>query len=262
MCTDSLRDSLVGFLYGELTPEQQRAFESHLEACRPCRTEVAELRAVRDDLLAWSPPECRELPSSWTAGVPAGPSPTERLRAWAPAFGLAAAAMLVLAVSAAIANLEVRYDAEGLVVRTGRPAAPEPAGLPPAAMTAAADRANQGVTLGDLAALEQRILQTFADEAPRAGLHTVGLTSDNPRLSREVRRLIEESERRTRQEMAAKMLDIYTEWDNSRRSDLMRVQQMLGQAQSRTGVDLAQQREMLNRLMLVSQGQQDPRYAP
>lgn len=274
MCTDSLRDSLVGFLYGELTPEEQRAFDAHLRACGPCRVEVAELRAVRDDLLAWAPPECQELPSSWTAGVAVAPAPMDRLRAWAPAFGLAAAAMLVLAVSAAIANLEVRYGAEGLVVRTGRAAAPAPIQetAAPTRQTAAfapaaGDRQAQAVTAADLApvtahdlaALEARLLQTFSDDAPRARLQTAGLSSDNPQLSREVRRLIEESERRTRQEMAAKMLDIYSEWDNSRRSDLMRVQQMLGQAQSRTGVDLAQQREMLNRLMLVSQGQQEPR---
>jgi len=261
MCTDSLRDSLVGFLYGELAPDEQRAFDAHLRTCGPCRAEVAELRAVRDDLLAWAPPECQELPSSWTTGVAVAPSAMDRLRAWAPAFGLAAAAMLVLAVSAAIANLEVRYDAQGLVVRTGRAAAPAtaPAQETAAFAPAASDRQAPGVTAADLAALEARLLQTFADDAPRAGLQAVGLTSANPQLSREVRRLIEESERRTRQEMAAKMLDIYSEWDNSRRSDLMRVQQMLGQAQSRTGVDLAQQREMINRLMLVSQGQQEPR---
>lgn len=267
MCTDSLRDSLVGFLYGELPAEEQRAFDAHLRTCGPCRAEVAELRAVRDDLLAWAPPECQELPSSWTAGVPVAPTPMDRLRAWAPAFGLAAAAMLVLAVSAAIANLEVRYDAQGLVVRTGRAAAPAPVQESAAVAPATSERQAQGVTAADLAAvtaadlaaLEARLLQTFSADAPRAGLQTAGLTSSNPQLSREVRRLIEESERRTRQEMAAKMLDIYSEWDNSRRSDLMRVQQMLGQAQSRTGVDLAQQREMLNRLMLVSQGQQEPR---
>lgn len=265
MCTDSLRDSLVGFLYGELPADEQRAFDAHLRTCGPCRAEVAELRAVRDDLLAWAPPECRELPSSWTAGVPVAPTAVDRLRAWAPAFGLAAAAMLVLAVSAAIANLEVRYDAEGFVVRTGRAAAPAAVQQTVAPLTSerqargvtAADLA--AVTAADLAALEARLLQTFSADAPPAGFRTAAVTSSNPQLSREVRRLIEESERRTRQEMAAKMLDIYSEWDNNRRSDLMRVQQMLGQAQSRTGVDLAQQREMLNRLMLVSQGQQEPR---
>jgi hypothetical protein len=267
MCTDSLRDSLVGFLYGELTPEEQRAFDAHLKTCGPCRVEVAELRAVRDDLLAWAPPECRELPSSWTAGVPVAPAPMDRLRAWAPAFGLAAAAMLVLAVSAAIANLEVRYDAQGLVVRTGR-AAPAPAQETAAFAPASADRQPQGVTAqdlaavtaADLAALEARLLQTFADDSPRAGLQTVGLSSDNPQLSREVRRLIEESERRTRQEMAARFLDIVSDFEGHRRADMLRVQQVLGQVQSRTGAEMAQTRDAVNRLLLVSQNQgQEPR---
>ena len=262
MCTDSLRDSLVGFLYGELTPDEQRAFDAHLKACGPCRVEVAELRAVRDDLLAWAPPECQELPSSWTAGVPVAPAPMDRLRAWAPAFGLAAAAMLVLAVSAAIANLEVRYDAQGLVVRTGRAAAPAPAQAEETAAfaPASAERQAQGVTARDLAALEARLLQTFADDSPRAGLQTVGLSSDNPQLSREVRRLIEESERRTRQEMAARFLDIVSDFEGHRRADMLRVQQVLGQVQSRTGAEMAQTRDAVNRLLLVSQNQgQEPR---
>ncbi|HUF23024.1 MAG TPA: zf-HC2 domain-containing protein [Vicinamibacterales bacterium] len=268
MCTDSLRDSLVGFLYGELTTEDRRAFDAHLRTCGPCRVEVAELRAVRDDLLGWAPPECRELPSSWTAGVAVAPAPMDRLRAWAPAFGLAAAAMLVLAVSAAIANLEVRYDAEGLVVRTGRAAAPAPVQETTALAPAAAARQAQSVTAqdlaavtaADLAALEARLLQTFADDAPRAGLQPVGLTSDNPQLSREVRRLIEESERRTRQEMAARFLDIVSDFEGHRRADMLRVQQVLGQVQSRTGAEMAQTRDAVNRLLLVSQNQgQEPR---
>lgn len=257
MCTDSLRDSLVGFLYSELPPDERRAFETHLTTCEACRAEVADLRAVRDDLLAWAPPECRELPSSWTAGVPVAPAPMDRLRAWAPAFGLAAAAMLVLAVAAAIANLEIRFDAEGLVVRTGRvPAAPGPAA--PAGAEQAARV--QGVTADDLAALEQRVLQSFAGSATRAGMQTVALSSTNPQLSREVRRLIEESERRTRAEMAERFLDIVSDFEGHRRADMLRVQQVLGQVQSRTGAEMAQTRDALNRLMLVSQNQgQAPR---
>ena len=258
MCTDSLRDSLIGFLYGELTRDEQRMFEAHLKTCAACRTDVAELRAVRDDLLAWAPPECRELPSSWTAGVPAAPSAADRLRAWAPAFGLAAAAMLVLAVSAAIANLEVRYDSQGLVVRTGRGAASAPAAeaATPAFAQAQSPRA---VTPDDLAALEARVLQNFAAPVTRVGMQTVALTSDNPQLTREVRRLIEESERRTRQEMADRFLEIVSDFEGYRRADMLRVQQVIGQMQSRTGVELAQTKDAIGRLMLASQQGQAPR---
>src|SRR5688572_30397241 len=106
MCIEANKDSLVGFLYGELAPAEARAFEAHLAGCAPCRDEVAGLRATRDDLLAWAPPECRDLPSSW-AVAPVAPAPMARYGAWVPAFGLAAAAMLLLALSASIAKLEI-----------------------------------------------------------------------------------------------------------------------------------------------------------
>ena len=256
MCTDTYKESLVGYLYSELAPEERRAFEAHLKVCAPCRAEVADLRAVRDDLLAWAPPECRDLPSSWAVEPVAAPAPMARMRAWMPAFGLAAAAMLVLAVSAAIANVEVRYGSDGLVVRTGRaPAAAVPAALQPDVAQPAITQPEvaqtaQGVTADDLAALEQRVMRSFS-EAPRTGMQTVALTSDNPQLSREVRGLIEESERRTRQEMADRFLAIVSDFEGHRRTDMMRVQQALGQVQSRTGAEMAQTREAM-RLMLAS----------
>src|SRR5688572_23154741 len=123
MCTDAYKESLIAFVYGELPRDEQRAFDAHLSACAACRDEVAGLRAVRDDLLAWAPPECRDLPSSWAVEPRAAVTPMDRMRSWAPAFGLAAAATLVLAAAASIANLEVRYDDQGLAVRTGRVAA-------------------------------------------------------------------------------------------------------------------------------------------
>ena len=252
MCNDNFKESLVGYLYGELGPGEQRVFEAHLETCAPCRDEVAALRAVRDDLLAWSPPECRELPSSWAEAPVAAPAPMARLRAWMPAFGLAAAAMLVLAVSAAIANVEIRYDANGLMVRTGR-TAPEPAqtnAVAPVSSDALP------VTAHDLAALEQRVMQTFSP--PQPAMRAVSIASSTPQLSRDVRRLIEESERRTRQEMADRFIEIVRDFEGHRRADMLRVSQTITQMQSRTSAEMAQTREAM-RLMLASQNQNPQR---
>lgn len=250
MCTEDIKDLLVGYLYDELNDAERRSFDTHLTACAACRAELAGLRATRDDLLAWSPPECRDLPSSW-AVEPATPVGM-RLRAWAPAFGLAAAAMLLLAVSAAVANVEIRYGSDGLVVRTGHTAAPAAAVEAPA-LEAVPARASY-VTAEELAAFEARLRDALAP-AP-AAIRPVSNTADTTQLSSDVRRLIEESEERTRQEMAARFIDFVRDVEGHRRADMMRVQQALGQIQRTNGAEAAQTRDIVNRLMLVSQGQE------
>lgn len=254
MCTDAYKESLIAFVYGELPRDEQRAFEGHLSSCAACRDEVSGLRAVRDDLLAWAPPECRDLPSSWAVEPRATVTPMDRMRSWAPAFGLAAAATLVLAAAASIANLEVRYDEQGFAVRTGRAAAT------PAPQLAAVPAQDQSITpvsitADDLVELETRLRRSFDEAASRPLVQNVGLSSNNPQLTREVRRLIEEAENRVRQEMAAQLISIDNEWNARRMGDYQRLQQAIGLVERRTGVDLATQRNELNRLILASQGQ-------
>jgi hypothetical protein len=138
------------------------------------------------------------------------------------------------------------------MVRAGRagaaPAPPQAEGMNSSAPVA------QAVTPADLSALEQRVLQSFAASPSRTGLQTVSIASDNPQLPREVRRLIEESERRTRQEMAERFLEIVRDFEGHRRTDMLRVSQAITQMQSRTGAEMAQTREAM-RLMLASQNQ-------
>lgn len=260
MCNEDNKPVLIAYLYGELALAERRVFESHLASCAACSDEVAALRATREDLIAWAPPECRDLPSSWIE-APAAASPAARLRAWAPAFGLAAAAALVLAASASVANLEIRYGADGLVVRTGR--APVAAAAPrvdaPAARQSPAVEPSY-VTASELAEFEARLRATFAAPDTRGLARTASISSATPQLSADVRRLpadvrrwIEESEERTRQEMASRFLDLVRDFEGHRRADMMRVQQVLGQVQRTTGAEAAQTRDIVNRLMLVSQ---------
>lgn len=253
MCTDANRESLIAFVYDELPLDERRAFETHMAACATCRGEVSGLREVRDDLLAWAPPECRDLPSSWAEAPLPAPTAMDRLRGWAPAFGLAAAAMLLLAVSAAIANLEVRIGgSEGFVVRTGRGAT---ADIAPAAFASAPRVATASVTAADLTELEERLRRTFDEAGTRAPLQTVALSSNNPQLTRDMRRLIEEAERRVREEMAAQLISIYNQWDARQRGDEQGWRLAINQMERRTAAELANQRNEINRLMLAVQGQ-------
>ena len=108
------KDLLIGFLYGELDAADRRTFQAHLTSCADCREELAGLRATRGQIASWTPPE-PDFGFRIVRGA-AAPPPAPRFRI-SPAWGLAAAAVLVMGVAAGIANLDVSYG--GLVVRTG-----------------------------------------------------------------------------------------------------------------------------------------------
>src|SRR3954452_10627288 len=109
------KDLLVSFLYDELDGAQKQAFRTHMLSCAECRDELAELRGARRHLNLWAPPE----PDLGFQIVRTAPIPAPVIRRLNPVWGLAAAAVLVLAAGAAVANVEVQYGAEGLVLRTG-----------------------------------------------------------------------------------------------------------------------------------------------
>ena len=114
MCDKEL---LVGYLYDDLAPAERRVAEAHLVGCEECRTELTGLRGTRTTLSAWAPP----TPDLAFPFVRPAPVPAPRMRAWtvSPAWGLAAAAVLVLSVASAVANVEIKYGPDGFSVRTG-----------------------------------------------------------------------------------------------------------------------------------------------
>src|SRR5215203_4579414 len=118
------KEWVVGYLYDDIGDDERRAFEAHMAVCGDCRDELIALRATRQHLSLWSPP-ARDLGFRVVRDdAVAQPARVLPMRSrWTAAFGLAAAAVLVLAAATAIANLEIRYDANGLVVsfeRSGR----------------------------------------------------------------------------------------------------------------------------------------------
>lgn len=91
MCED--RERLIGYIYDACEPGERRLIETHLAECATCRQEVRDLRGVRQDLLAWEVPS---PPPVWRPVAPVRP-------VWQtmPAWAMAAAAAVVLAVGAA-----------------------------------------------------------------------------------------------------------------------------------------------------------------
>jgi len=276
-CGDS--DVLMSYLYDEGDQATRQAFEAHLASCAACAREVDGLRGVRSGLAAWTPPET-VLDFQIVRRPAAAPA---RRPAWfaipaLPVWAQFAAASLVVGVAVGISGLEVRYDASGMTVRAGwtKPAAvpvqvqaaadgkavpaaavpaPRQAGVQRAGSAAAADEAPWRA---EFAALEQRVMQQARQQngagARQASLGAGPAMSDDAYLAK-VRELISASESRQQRELAMRLTQVVRDFDTQRRGDLARVANGFGALEGRTGAAVAQQRELLNYLVRVSQTQ-------
>ena len=260
MCDKEL---LVGYLYDELPPAEKARFEAHLFTCTECRDEVAGLRAARAHLASWTPPQ----PEFGFQIIRTGDGPAASPRRWriSPAWGLAAAAALVLAVASAIANLEVRVGGgEGLVVRTGwgrQATAPNPPAetarnvSTPQSAPAAGDQALRE----ELRRVELRLREMEKAAAAReASLEARVASGAGPRMTdaellRQVREIVAQSETRQERELALRIAQVIRDGDLQRRADLALIQQGFGRLEAYTGAEVAQQRQMLNHFVRASQ---------
>jgi anti-sigma factor RsiW len=236
------KDLLVGYLYGELEPAEQRAFSAHLTSCAKCRAEVEGLRATRVHLPAWTPP-APDFGLRIVRNVEA-PPPARRFRV-APVWGLAAAAVLVLAAAAAIANLEVTFGTGGITIRTGR-GVPQP---PAQTMTALPGFATPKAWSADLEAIKARLQGLEAELAVRAASAPAApRTIDGDRL-RQVHQLIQESERRQQRELALRIRQVIHDVDVARYTDLAHIQERLLQTQGLTEREVKRQGDILNQFI-------------
>jgi hypothetical protein len=262
------QEALVGYLYDELAPPDRVRFEEHLASCVECQAALDGMRDVRAQLATWQlPPDAgagagRGLFDA-AAGRRAGGDPVgagaRAPRPWWAPGALAAAAVILLAVAAAIANLEITYGHDGISVRTGwsrSPAAPAQAAAAPAPSQSSGAIAT--VSAEDLAALEQRLRTEFQAlaatppaQARAAAAPSGGAAPGSAQLLRRVQDLIEQSEARQRRELAVRVAQVVRDFDTQRQTDLVRIQQGLGQIEGSNAAD----RQLLNYLVRVSQRQ-------
>jgi Putative zinc-finger len=247
-CDD--KDMLVGYLYGEIDVDGRREVERHLRTCSACARETEALESVRQNLAAWLPPEP-------DLGFVISQKPANVLRSnrWAalgalPAWMQVAAAVLVMAAGAAIANLQVQYGIDGFTVRTGW-MAPAQVGAPPSAPTPSPDESWRPA----LASLEQTLRgeMTQARESSVAATATRSEnTVDGAALMRRVEALVNASEQRQRDELALRLTMAQRDWDIQRRGDMVRIQQSIGGLTGRAVRTEVGQQEMMNLLRRVS----------
>jgi len=142
MCHE--RDRLIAYLYDECDATERDAVRQHLDGCDECRTEVAGLRGVREDLLAW------DVPAHGSVWTPFAPAPVRPSWRQVPAWAMAAAAGLVLAAGAA----------GGAAVQAF---APERSSSQVAAVSEPQRAMPVSLTSADLDALERRLMASFGD---------------------------------------------------------------------------------------------------
>jgi hypothetical protein len=216
MCNNEL---LLGYLYDELSPSERETFNEHLASCAECRDEVAGLRGTRTHLMSWAPPE-PDLGFEMVRGPRAAAAP---VRWWglSPAWGMAAAAMLTVAASAAIANVEVRFGRdEGVVVRTGWNRSTD---------TVQAQATQAGASSSDLKRVEARMQDLERQLAARPAVVAANTTASatgrmsDAEIVRLVRQTVGESEQRQSSELAQKILQVSRDTEVARRADFDRL---------------------------------------
>jgi len=240
------KELLVAFLYDELDPSAKRAFDVHLATCGECRDELAELRVTRGQLAAWAPPET-DFGFRIVRGASA-PPPAPRFRI-APAWGLAAAALLVVAVGAAIANLDVRYGGDGLVVRTGWQHVVD---APVSGQRDAAASVTPVDWKAQAEALDRRLRdleQTIAARARTSPVQSVsGSALSDADVLQQVREMLGQSETRQQRVFATRLAEVSRDFDAKRKLDLMAIDQGMTRLQNTSGAEVRQYRAAIQRL--------------
>jgi len=253
-------ETLVAYIYDEVDAPDKARVARHLQQCATCGAEYAALTGVRTVLQTWAPPHAglgftvvprteaeqsaRVLrPAQWWNTVPV----------WAQAV----AAILVLAVSAAVANIQVRSGADGFAVTTGwmsasareqtselrRDAAPITAAVVPAADDWKAA----------LVSLEQQLrneIRTSRSADPV--VRTSSRPSADGATIRRVQELLAASEARQERSLALRLTQFNRDVNVQRQADLVRIQQLFGHSEG----EISKQRQMLNYVMRASAPQQ------
>ncbi len=216
------KELLVGFLYGEIDPVSKRTFERHLVTCADCRDELAELGATREQIALWTPPDA-DLGFRIVRGADA-PAPSRfRFFSFSPAWAFAAAALLLLAVGAAVANFDVRYGSDGLVVRTGwNHGADAQAGVTPVDWKAQAQELDRR-----LRDLEQSASATSAVQHA-----STSTEMSDAELIQRVRDIVNQSETRQQRVVATRLTELMREVDAQRRLDLATIDQGMTRLQN------------------------------
>ena len=241
-CDD--KQTLVAYLYGEVDQATRQDVDAHLASCAACETEVTALGDARSELGLWIPPEV-ELDFKIVKKSALPPATVLRPAQWwrtVPPWAQAAAAILVLAAGAAIANVRVASGPEGFSVTTGW--------MPPAAN--ALSEPFDGAAVEQrveraLVALEQQLRNELRSTRGQEARVAASVPVDEATIRR-VRQLIAESEQRHERALAMRFVEFTRDMDMQRRADMQNIGRVVGSYEG----ELMRQRQMMNNVIRVS----------
>jgi hypothetical protein len=236
--------ALVSYLYDECAPAERRAIAAHLVICAACAEEIITLGSTREQLAVWTPPDAQ---LDFRVGPEHSKSTILRPARWwrqpMPAWAQAAAAVVIFTTGMMMGAVRGVMQPAGS--QSQQPAVARSNTVP--ANTSGA----VPVTRSDLVALEQRLRSEMSQT--HVNSQNVAASPADARILERVRGMIDESEQRQRRELALRSAELVRDFDAQRNVDLARIERTLGQMDGTTGVEVAQQRQMLNYLMRVSQ---------
>jgi hypothetical protein len=243
-------EALVDYLYDEGDPAERLSVARHLQDCTACSVAVLELQSVRGLLSEWKPPPAALGFRIVAAGEEAPAASRQRWSPFGahwPAWAQVAAGLFLFAAGMAFSQLHVEYGDGALTVRA-RSAAP--ASLASVAGDITLPAAPVNLVDGSTPSAELNTLQ----QTLRSDLATgPGSPSGSDEVLRRVKAMIDQSEGRQQRELALRLSQMVQDFDTQRRADMLNVQQNFGQLEGQTGAEVAQQRELLNSLVKVSQ---------
>lgn len=248
-CDD--KPTLIAYLYGEVDAATRERVDAHLAMCERCAGEVTALGDVRAELGLWVPPDVELGFTITRKSEPQSATVLRPARWWSavPVWAQAAAAVLVIAAGAGIANLQIRSGPDGFSVSTGWLAVPAAA---PALSESFDGEAVERRVERALVALEQQLRNEIRSTHEQTTVRAAAPSADQATIRR-VQQLIAASEERQQRELALRLTQFAVDTNMQRRADLQRITQSFGQFDEQ----ILRQRQMLNNVIRVSaNGQQ------
>jgi len=244
-CDD--KQTLIAYLYDEVDTGTRERVDAHLAACPRCAAEVRALGDVRLELSQWAPPDAElgfaVVRNSTRESEQRTADVLRPARWWqtVPGWAQAAAAILVLAAGAAIANIQVRSGPDGFTVSTGWMPVPVPVAPAPSEPFdgVAIERRVEG--------LEQQLRSEIKSAREPEAVRAAAAPADEATIRR-VRQLLEASEQRQKQELAFRLTQFASEMDVLRRADAHRMTRGLVQFDEQ----MFRQQQLLNNIVRIS----------